>query len=56
LNGFFGSFASVSRHKGASNGVDAIAFHGTVTNNLEWKTARKTADPTMALVTYWTTL
>jgi Right handed beta helix region len=49
LNGVFGSFANVSGNKGAFNGVDAIAFHGTVTDDLSWKTARKTGDPTTPL-------
>ena len=49
LNGFSGAFANVSGNKGASNGVDAIAFHGTVTDDLTWITARKTGDPTRLL-------
>src|SRR6266851_1277802 len=44
LNGFFGAFAGVSGNKGASNGVNAIAFHGTVTDDLAWQTAVQTSD------------
>src|SRR6266851_3438847 len=49
LNGFFGAFAGVSGNKGASNGVNAIAFHGTVTDDLAWQTAVQTSDPTTLL-------
>ncbi len=49
LNGFSGAFANVSGNRGASNGVDAIAVHGTVTDDLTWITARKTSDPTRLL-------
>src|SRR3989442_9111489 len=49
LNGFSGLFANVSGNNGAFNGVDAIAFHGTVTDDLAWMTARKTGDPTSPL-------
>src|SRR3989454_857156 len=49
LNGFSGLFANVNGNRGASNGVDAIAFHGTVTDDLVWITARKTGDPTSPL-------
>ncbi|TMF97897.1 MAG: hypothetical protein E6I10_06140, partial [Chloroflexi bacterium] len=49
LNGFFGPFANVSGNRGAFNGVDAIAFHGTVTDDLAWTTARKASDPTTPL-------
>src|SRR2546426_6297484 len=49
LNGFSGLFANVDGNRGASNGVDAIAFHGTVTDDLVWITAHKTGDPTSPL-------
>jgi hypothetical protein len=49
LNGFFGPFGNVSGNKGAANGVNAIAFHGTVTDDLDWKTAVQTSDPTTPL-------
>ncbi|TMB71991.1 MAG: right-handed parallel beta-helix repeat-containing protein, partial [Chloroflexi bacterium] len=54
LNGFTGPFGTslspfIFGNKGAGNGIDAIAFHGTVTDNLAWQTARKTADPTQLL-------
>ena len=49
LNDFFGPIADVSGNTGASNGVNAIAFHGTVTDDLAWKTARRTGDPAMPL-------
>jgi len=54
LNGFTGPFgtgplANIAGNKGAANGIDAIALHGTVTDNLAWQTARKTADPTQLL-------
>jgi len=49
LNGFNGLFANIHGNKGAGNGIDAIAFHGTVTDSIDWKTARKTADPTQPL-------
>jgi hypothetical protein len=49
LNGFTGLFANISGNRGASNGVDAIAFHGTVTDDLTWQTARKSGDPTRLL-------
>jgi hypothetical protein len=49
LNGFFGAFAKVSGNTGSLNGLDAIAFHGTVTDDLVWRTARKTDDPTRLL-------
>ena len=54
LNGFTGPFgtgplANIAGNKGAANGIDAIAFHGTVTDDLTWQTARKTADPTQLL-------
>ena len=49
LNGFSGAFGTIHGNKGAGNGIDAIAFHGTVTDNLTWQTARKTADPTQPL-------
>ncbi|HEV2013171.1 MAG TPA: fibronectin type III domain-containing protein, partial [Candidatus Dormibacteraeota bacterium] len=49
LNGFTGEFAKISGNKGAGNGLDALAFHGTVTDNLIWRTARQTGDPTKPL-------
>jgi len=49
LNGFSGLFANISGNRGALNGVDAIAFHGTVTDDLTWQTARKSGDPTRLL-------
>ena len=49
LNGFSGAFANVSGNKGAGNGLDALAFHGTVTDDLTWQTARKTGDSTKRL-------
>jgi len=54
LNGFTGPFGTslspfIFGNTGAGNGIDAIAFHGTVTDNLAWQTARKTADPTQLL-------
>ena len=49
LNGFSGLFANVRDNRGALNGIDAIAFHGTVTDDLTWQTARKTGDPTKLL-------
>ena len=49
LNGFSGLIANVDGNKGAFNGVDAIAFHGTVTGDLPWITARKTSDPATPL-------
>lgn len=49
LNGFTGLFANISGNRGALNGVDAIAFHGTITDDLTWQTARKSADPTRLL-------
>jgi hypothetical protein len=49
LNGFKGQFTKISGNRGASNGLDAIAFHGTVTDSLSWQTARKTGDPTKLL-------
>ena len=49
LNGFNGLFANIHDNTGAGNGLDALAFHGTVTDNLNWVTARKTADPTKPL-------
>lgn len=41
LNGFTGPFANVSGNRGARNGLDALAFHGTVSDDLTWVTARK---------------
>jgi len=49
LNGYAGPFAAISGNKGAGNGLDALAFHGTVTDDLTWQTARKTSDPTTLL-------
>jgi hypothetical protein len=49
LNDFLGPIADVSGNTGASNGVDAIAFHGTITDDLPWITARKSGDPTHPL-------
>ena len=50
LDGYNGDFANqVSGNKGASNGLDALAFHGTVTGDLTWQTAHKTSDPTRPL-------
>jgi len=49
LNGFTGAFANVSGNRGAGNGLDALAFHGTVTDDLIWQTARKTGDPSKLL-------
>jgi parallel beta-helix repeat protein len=49
LNGFTGLFGNVFGNKGAGNGLDAMAFHGTITDGLQWQTARKTADPTQLL-------
>jgi len=49
LNGFTGPFAAISGNKGAGNGLDALAFHGMVTDDLTWQTARKTSDPTKLL-------
>ena len=49
LNDFYGPIADVSGNTGASNGVDAIALHGTVTDDLAWITARKSGDPTRPL-------
>ena len=49
LNGFSGLFANISGNRGALNGVDAIAFHGTVTDDLTWQTARRSSDPTSLL-------
>ena len=49
LNGFTGVFANISGNRGALNGVDALAFHGTVTDDLGWQTARKSGDPTHLL-------
>ncbi len=49
LNGFNGLFANIHDNTGAGNGLDALAFHGTVTDDLTWVTARKTADPTRLL-------
>ncbi|MEA2634684.1 MAG: hypothetical protein QOH92_1451, partial [Chloroflexota bacterium] len=54
LNGFTGPFGTIVTpyvfgNKGAGNGIDAIAFHGTVTDSLTWQTARKTADPSQLL-------
>jgi len=54
LNGFTGPFGTnlspyIFGNTGAGNGIDAIAFHGTVTDDLVWQTARKTADPTQLL-------
>jgi parallel beta-helix repeat protein len=49
LNGFTGAFGTIHGNKGAGNGIDAIALHGTVTDDLNWQTARKTADPTQLL-------
>jgi parallel beta-helix repeat protein len=49
LNGFTGPFGNIVGNKGAANGIDAIAFHGTVTDSVAWQTARKTADPTQLL-------
>jgi hypothetical protein len=44
LNAFTGAFANISGNRGALNGVDAIAFDGTVTDDLTWQTARKSSD------------
>src|SRR5205807_10157597 len=41
LYGFFGAFENVSGYGGAFSGVDAIAFHGTVTDDLTLFTERK---------------
>ncbi|MDQ6721905.1 MAG: fibronectin type III domain-containing protein [Candidatus Dormibacteraeota bacterium] len=41
LNGFMGPFGAISGNRGAGNGLDALAFHGTVTDDLTWVTARK---------------
>ena len=49
LNGFKGAFAGVSGNRGAGNGLDALALHGTVTDDLTWQTARKSNDPTKLL-------
>jgi hypothetical protein len=49
LNGFTGFFANVYGNKGALNGVDAIALHGTINDDLTWQTARKSSDPTRLL-------
>jgi hypothetical protein len=49
LNGFTGFFANVYGNKGALNGVDAIALHGTINDDLTWQTARKSGDPTRLL-------
>jgi len=49
LNGFTGAFGTIHGNTGAGNGIDAIAFHGTVTDSLTWQTARKTSDPTQPL-------
>src|SRR5260370_2756297 len=49
LNGFSGLFANISGNRGASNGIDAIAFHGTVTDDVMWRTARQSGDPTQLL-------
>ena len=49
LNGLTGPFASITGNKGAGNGLDALAFHGRVTDDLTWQTARKTSDPTKLL-------
>jgi hypothetical protein len=49
LNGFTGLFANITGNRGALNGVDAIAFHGTVTDDLVWQTARRSSDPTRLL-------
>ncbi|HVS06724.1 MAG TPA: NosD domain-containing protein, partial [Candidatus Dormibacteraeota bacterium] len=49
LNGFSGLFANISGNRGALNGVDAIAFHGTVTDDLTWQTAHASSDPTSLL-------
>jgi len=54
LNGFTGPFGTsvspfIFNNMGAGNGIDAIAFHGTVTDSLVWRTARKTSDPTQLL-------
>jgi|GEM_PF-2886366 len=42
LNGFSGAFAAISGNRGGGNGLDALAFHGTVSDDLTWITARKT--------------
>jgi len=49
LNGFSGLFVNISGNRGALNGVDAIAFHGTITDDLVWQTARRSSDPTRLL-------
>src|SRR5713101_5949402 len=40
LNDFTGPFATISGNRGAANGVNAIAFHGSVMDDLTWITAR----------------
>ena len=46
LNGFSGPFSgavyAVSGNQGGANGLDALVFHGSVTDDLTWITARKT--------------
>lgn len=49
LNGLTGPFANISGNRGASNGLDALAFHGTITDDLTWRTARQGSDPTQLL-------
>ncbi|HEY9287957.1 MAG TPA: right-handed parallel beta-helix repeat-containing protein, partial [Candidatus Dormibacteraeota bacterium] len=50
LNGYDGDFSSnITGNTGAGNGLDALVFHGTVTGDLAWLTARKTSDPTRPL-------
>jgi len=51
LNGFTGPFGTpfIFNNMGAGNGIDAIAFHGTITDNLVWQTARKSAGPAQRL-------
>ena len=40
LNNVNQAFASISGNKGAGNGLDALVFHGTVSDSLTWLTAR----------------
>jgi hypothetical protein len=42
LNGFSGPFAAISGNTGGGNGLDALVFHGTVSDDLSWISARKT--------------
>ncbi|MEO6796406.1 MAG: fibronectin type III domain-containing protein, partial [Candidatus Dormibacter sp.] len=40
LNNLNQAFASISGNKGAGNGLNALVFHGTVSDSLTWLTAR----------------